>query len=53
MIIPSDLNDIQTRAAHVWNCDEVDFYPNGRWSKVVCTYKFLQGEQMWKVQTGE
>ena len=53
MIIPSDLNDIQPRATQVWNCDEVGFDPNGRWSKVICTYKFFQGEQKWKVKTGE
>ena len=53
MIIPSDLNDIQPRATQVWNCDEVGFDPNGIWSKVIYTYKFFQGKQMWKVQNGE
>ena len=53
MNIPFDLNDIQPRATQVWNCDEIWFYPNGRWNKVICTYKFFQGELMWKVQTGE
>ena len=53
MNIPSDLNDIKPRATKVWHCDEIGFYPNGRWSKVISTYKFFQGEQMWKVQIGE
>ena len=53
MIIPYDLNDIQTRATQVWNCDEIGFYPNGRWNKVICTYNLFKGEWMWKLQTGE
>ena len=53
MIIPSDLNDKQPRSNQVWNCDEVGFDPNGRWSKVICTYTLFQGEQMWKVKNGE
>ena len=53
MIIPSSINDIQPRATQVWNCDEVGFDRNRRWSKVICTYNFFQGERMWKVKTGE
>ena len=53
MIIPSDLNDIQPRATQVWNCDEIGFDPNVRCNKGICTYKFFQGEGMWKVKTGE
>ena len=53
MIIPSDINYIQPRATQVWNCGEVGFDPSKIWSKVICTYKFFQGERMWKVQTGE
>ena len=53
MTIPSDLNDIQPRAIQVWYCDEFGFDPNGRRRKVICTYKFFQGERMWKVKTGE
>ena len=53
MIIPSDLNDIQPRATRLCNCDEVGFGPNRIWSKVICTYKFFEGEWMWKVQTEE
>ena len=49
MIIPSDINDIQIRSTQVWNCDEVGFDPNGRWSKVIYTYKFFQDEIMEKV----
>ena len=52
-IIPYDLNDIQPRATQVCNCDKVRFDPNGRWRKVIFTYKLFQGEQTWKVQPGE
>ena len=53
IIIPSDINDIQPRSTPVWNCDEVGFDPNRRWSKIMFTYKLFQGERIWKVQTGE
>ena len=38
-IVPPDLHQIQPRATQVWNCDEIWFDPNGKWRKVVCTYK--------------
>ena len=44
MIIPSDINDMQPRATQVRNYDEVGFDPNGRWNKIICTYKIFQGE---------
>ena len=50
-IVPPDLHQIQPRATQVWNCDEIGFDPNGKWHKIVCTYKFFQGERMCKVQT--
>ena len=53
MITPSDLNDIQPTSTQVCNCDEIGFDPNQIWNKVMCTYKFFQGERMCKVQTGE
>ena len=43
-IIPSDINYIQPRDTQLWNCDEVGFDTNGRWIKVICIYKFFQGE---------
>ena len=45
-IIPSDINDIQARATKVWKCDGIGFYFIGRWYKVICNYKFFQGEGM-------
>ena len=51
--VPPDLHQIQPRATQVWNCEEIGFDPNGKWRKVVCTYKYYQGERMWKVKTGE
>ena len=51
-IIPSDLNDIQPRATQLWNWDEFGIDLNGRWNKVICSYKFFQGEWIRKVQTG-
>ena len=53
MIIPSDLKDIQPRATQVCNCDEIGFDTNIGWIKFICTYNLFQGEQMWKVKTGE
>ena len=41
-IVPTNLHQIQPRATQVWNCDEIGFYPYGKWHKVVCTYKFFQ-----------
>ena len=38
-IVLTKLNQIQPRATQVWNCDEIVFDPNGKWRKVVCTYK--------------
>ena len=52
-IVPPKIHQIQPRATQVWNCDETGFDPIGKWRKVVCTYKYFQGEIMWKVQTGE
>ena len=43
--ISSNLNDIKPRANQVWNWDEIRFYPNGIGNKVICTYKFFQGEK--------
>ena len=53
MNIPSGLNDIQPRSTQVCNCGEIVFDTNGRWNKIICTYKFIPGKLMWKVQTGE
>ena len=52
-IVPSDLNQIQPRASKVWNCDEIGFEPNGKWHRVVCTYKFFQGGEIgrWKLES--
>ena len=52
-IIPSDLHDIQSRATQVWNCGEIGFDCTVRWYKVICSYKFFQGEQKCNVQTVE
>ena len=52
-IVPPDLHQIQPRDTQVWNCDEIGFYPNGKWHTVVCTFKYFQGEIMRKTQTGE
>ena len=51
-IFPPNLHQIQPRETQVWNCDKIGLDPNGKWRKVVCTYKYFQGEIMWKVQTG-
>ena len=53
MQIPPDLEKIQPRPSQVWNCDEIGIDPNGKWTKIVCTYKYCVAEQIWKAQTGE
>ena len=53
MNIPYYFNNIQPRYTQVWNCDYIFLDPNGKWHKVICTYRFLPGERMWKVQKGE
>ena len=40
-IFPPDLHQIQPRATQVWNCDEIGLDPNGKWRKVLCTYKYF------------
>ena len=45
-IIPDDLSDIQPRPSQVWNCDEIGIDPNGKWSKVICTYKWCVTDQI-------
>ena len=52
MNTPSDINKIQPNSMQVWNCNEIGFDTNGKWHKVICTYKFLPREYMWKMQTG-
>jgi hypothetical protein len=51
--VPPDLEDIQPRSDQVWNCDEIGFDPNGKWHRIVCTYKWSPSEKIWKTQTGE
>jgi len=53
MQLPPDLEKIQPRPSQVWNCDEIGIDPNGKWTKIVCTYKYCVAEQIWKAQTGE
>ena len=50
MNISSDINKIQPISIQVWNCDEICFDANGKWHKVICTYRLLPGEKNWKVQ---
>ena len=51
--VPDDLDDILPRADQVWNCDEIGIDPNGKWHKIVNTYKFCQVEKVWKTLDGE
>ena len=51
--LPRDLKEIQPCPSQFCNFDEIGFDTNGSWLRVVCTYKFLAGERIWKSQTGE
>ena len=53
MKVPPDLDSIQPRSDQVWNCDEIGFDPNGKWHRIVCTYKWSPSQKIWKTQTGE
>ena len=53
MNIPYDFNNIKPIATQVWNCEEIGFYTNGKYNKVIYTYKLIPGERMCKVQIGD
>ena len=53
MMIPSRINHIKPRITQVWNCNKIGFDQNGRWNKVICTYKLVKGDCMWKAKTGD
>ena len=37
--VPEDLQDVLPHPDQIWNCDKVGIDPNGKWHKIVCTYK--------------
>ena len=41
------------RCDQIWNCDEVGINPNGKWHKIVCTYKWCKTTKVWRTQDGE
>ena len=51
--IPDNLQDLQPRASQTWNCDDIGIDPNGKWHKVICTYKYCMVDKIWKCQDGE
>ena len=53
MVIPKDLAEVKSRDSQVWNFDKIGLDPNGKWTKVLCTYKWCPREGMWKAQTRE
>ena len=53
MNIPSAYYSIPPLYIQVWNCDEIGFDKNGEWNEFIYTYKFVSGEWMSEVQTGE
>lgn len=53
MVLPDDLDNIQLRPSQVWNCDEIGFDPNGKWYKIINTYKWCNTDQVWKARAGE
>ena len=52
-VVPEDLQQVLPRASQVWNCDKIGVDPNGKWNKIVCTYKWCNVEKIWKTQEGE
>ena len=53
LVVPKDLDVIQPRADQVWNVDEIGIDPNGKWTRIVCTYKWCNIAKVWKTQEGE
>jgi hypothetical protein len=51
--VPLDLQDIQPRPDQNWSVDEIGIDPKGKWSRIVCTYKWCVSEKIWKTQQGE
>ena len=52
-VISKDLDEIQPRADQVWNVDEIRIDPNGKWYRIVCTYKWCNIARVWKTQQGK
>lgn len=52
-VVPRDLQEVLPRGNQVWNCDKIGVDPNGKWNKIVCTYKWCGVEKLWKTQEGE
>ena len=52
MSVHDDLEDIMPTPGQVWNCDKIRIDPNGKWPRVMCTYKWCGIERVWKTQEG-
>ena len=50
---PNDLEHIDARGDQKWSVDEIGLDTNGKWTRIICTYKFCTVEKIWKTQTGE
>ena len=51
--IPENLEEIIPRADQVWNCDEIGLDQNGKWHRIICTYKWYNIDRIWKTKEGE
>ena len=51
--VPDDLDSVQPRPDQIWNCDEVGIDPNGKFSKIIYTYKWCKSTRVWRTQDGE
>ena len=45
--------NIMPRIDQVWNVDEIRLYPDGKWYRIVCTYKWCNVDRVWKTQEGD
>ena len=50
-MVPEYPKDIHPRPYQVCNCDNIIFYTNILWRKLVRTYKLFTGDMMWRTQT--
>ena len=51
--LTEDFKEIHPCPYQVWNCDDIGFDPKGSWLRVVSTYKFFMGKNIWTSQTGD
>ena len=45
-VVSEDLEEVSPRASQVWNYNKIGVDPNGKWNKIVCTYKWCNAKKI-------